>query len=164
MAKVLSDIKKSVKSVASTTKRKTKALAEVTKLKLDIKMEEANLDHCFEQLGRAVYAGSKSSNNDKKIKELLEKADNISKTIKDYKSRLAFVQGKRVCPHCESVVDTEGPCKACREKIVANERCEASSNDETADSADDFQVEVIIAVDDEGKENEDQVLVVDEDE
>lgn len=122
MAKIVSDIKSGVQSVTATAKRKTKRFAEATKLALDIKMEESNLEHCFEMLGRAVYANTKNSNNEERIKSLIEQADKISATIKDYKERLAFLQDKEICAHCESVIERGFPCRYCNEKIVANKK------------------------------------------
>lgn len=158
MAKVLSDIKRSVKSVASATKKKTKEVAETTKLKLDIKMEESNLDHCFEQLGRAVYANSKTSNNGKRVEELLLKAEKISEIIKEYKSRLAFIQGKKVCNHCESVIDFDGPCEFCNEKIVANEKVKEEKSDDVDN------VTVIDLNENQGEEQDEIILTVEDDE
>ena len=147
MAKIFSDIKGGVKSAITTTKKKTKSMAEVAKLKLDIKMEESSLDHCFEQLGRAVYANSKTGNNSERVDELLKKAEKISADLKEYRQRLAFIQGKRVCPHCEIVITADGPCEFCSEKIVKNEK--------NTDPVDDFEVNS-------GEEQDEQILVVDD--
>ena len=122
MSKAISDIKKSVVTVTTAVKKKTKELAEVTKLKIDIKLEEANLDHCFEALGRAVYAHSVTGKNEEKVEKLLAKAGEIRKKIKDYKSRLAFVQSKEVCPHCDAVIERGTPCTHCHEKIVITKK------------------------------------------
>lgn len=122
MAKIVSDIKKGVVAVTQTAKKKTKKIAEATKLKLDIKMEESNLEHCYEMLGRAVYASSKDSGNEARVQELIAQADRINTTIRDYKSRLAFLQDKEICAHCESVIDRGSPCEYCSEKIVVSKK------------------------------------------
>lgn len=122
MAKIVSDIKKSVVAVTQTAKKKTKKIAESTKLKLDIKMEESNLEHCFEMLGRAVYANSKNPNNEARIEALMAQADRISTIIKEYKTRLAYLQDKEICVHCESVIERGSPCAYCSEKIVVNKK------------------------------------------
>ena len=117
MAKVIIKLKKGVKTVAQTAKRKTKRLTEAAKLRLDIKMEESNLEHCFEMLGRAVYM-----KNEAKVDTLLLQAEKISNVIKEYKTRLADIQEKEICPHCESVITRGFPCEYCSEKIVANKK------------------------------------------
>ena len=71
MPKILSDIKNGVKAAASSTKRRTSNIANAAKLKLEIKLEESNLDQCFEQLGRAVFANAQAGENQKRIDELL---------------------------------------------------------------------------------------------
>ena len=122
MAKVLSNIKRGATAVARNAKRKSKRLAEITKLKLDIKMEESNLEHCFEMLGRASYARACGADNQKKIDDLVAQANRINSLIKEYKSRLAFLQDKEICEHCESVIDRDTPCQYCKEKIVASKK------------------------------------------
>lgn len=114
MAKVIS----SIKGVASSAKRKTKEAAEATKLKVDIKVEESNLDHCFEKLGRAVYANSRTGKNGSRVSKLIKEADAICQLIEEYKNRLAVLQKKEVCPHCGAVIKAGAPCRNCKEKIV----------------------------------------------
>ena len=84
MSKAISDIKKSVVTVTTAVKKKTKEIAEIAKLKIDIKMEESSLDHCFESLGRAVYAHSVTGKNEEKVQKLIAKAGTICKKIKEY--------------------------------------------------------------------------------
>lgn len=122
MSKAISDIQKSVVTVTTAIKKKTKELAEITKLKLNIKMEEASLEHCFEALGRAVYVNSITGKNDEKVEKLIAKAGAIRNKIKEYKSKLAFVENKEICPHCEAVIDRGFPCTHCYEKIVATKK------------------------------------------
>lgn len=122
MAKIFNDIKRGASAVARNAKKKSKRLAEITKLKLDIKMEESNLEQCFEMLGRAAYANACGKDNQKKIDELVAQANRINTLIKDYKSRLAFLQDKEICEHCESVIDRDTPCQYCNEKIVATKK------------------------------------------
>lgn len=133
MAKVFSSIKGKAKSAAKTVKRSTKKAYDVTKLKIDIKKEECNLDQCFEQLGRAVYANSKDESNSEKVQMLIEKADKIKEKIDQYKDRLALIQNKSVCCQCESIIDKNEGCQYCGEKIVANEK--------TNEDVEDFKVE-----------------------
>ena len=122
MAKIISNIKNGATTVARNVKKKSKRLAEITKLKLDIKMEESNLEQCFEMLGRASYANACGKDNQKKIDELVSQANRINSLIKEYKSRLAFLQDKEICEHCESVIDRDTPCQYCKEKIVASKK------------------------------------------
>lgn len=122
MSKAISDIKKSVATVTTVVKNKTKELAEIAKLKIDIKLEEANLDSCFENLGRAVYAHSVTGKNEERVEKLLAKAGAIRKKIKDYKARLALVQSKEICPHCDAVIERGMPCTHCHEKIVITKK------------------------------------------
>ena len=122
MSKAISDIKKGVVTVTTAVKKKTKELAEITKLKIDIKMEEASLDNCFEALGRAVYAHSVTGKNEERVQKLIARAGTICKKIKNYKSRLAFVQNKEICPHCGAVIDRGFPCSYCQEKIVITKK------------------------------------------
>lgn len=129
MAKILSNVKEGATTVARNVKRKSKRLAEIAKLKLDIKMEESNLAQCFEMLGRASYAKACGSDNQNKIDELIAQANRINGLIKEYKSRLAFLQDKEICEHCESVIDRDTPCQYCKEKIVAGKK--------TADAVDE---------------------------
>ncbi|MBQ8145758.1 MAG: hypothetical protein IJ039_03165 [Clostridia bacterium] len=129
MAKIISNVKKGATTVARNVKRKSKRFAEIAKLKLDIKMEESNLEQCFEMLGRASYAKACGSDNQNKIDELVAQANRINGLIKEYKSRLAFLQDKEICEHCESVIDRDTPCQYCKEKIVAGKK--------TADTVDE---------------------------
>ena len=122
MAKIFSDIKRGATAVALNAKKKSKRLAEITKLKIDIKMEESNLEQCFEMLGRAAYANACGKDNQSKIDELVAQADRINSLIKEYKNKLAFLQDKEICEHCESVIDRDTPCQYCDEKIVASKK------------------------------------------
>ena len=138
MSKAISDIKKSVVTVTTAVKKKTKEIAEIAKLKIDIKMEESSLDHCFESLGRAVYAHSVTGKNEEKVQKLIAKAGAICKKIKEYKSRLAFIEDKEVCPHCEAVIERGFPCSYCQEKIVITKKEKNTENVEKTDPVDDF--------------------------
>ena len=116
MAEIISKIKKYAKSASDSAKK----YAEIAKIKLNIKMEESNLEECLCELGKAYYLFERHSlENQDEIESLLVKADLIGEKIKGYNRSLADLEEKEVCEHCSTVKDCDSPCEACGEKIVA---------------------------------------------
>ena len=138
MEKFIDKIKTSVKSVARSAKKKTKQLTQTTELKIDIKLEESTLEEYFEKLGRVVFLKYKAEQNenasvekyDEKIATLVNRANEISEKIMEYKNQLAEIKGKEVCPRCQAVIDADAPCEYCNEKIVANEKTEDEATEQ----------------------------------
>ena len=135
MAEFFKNFTKKVTDVASNVKSKAKDTYDVTRLKIDLRKKEADLDLCFERLGRAYYVNMQKGGNDEKLIALLEKAKNISDEILNLKNKIADAQNKRICDHCASLIDKDATyCENCGQKIVV-----ASKEQEN-----EFQVEVII--------------------
>lgn len=126
MAEFFDKASEKVTKAANYVAQKTKKLASDTKLSFDIKKEEADLDYCFERLGRAFYAQAKNGvSRDEKIAKLMAEADERSERIKNLKAELAKSKNKKICSHCSSVISGSAPyCSNCGSKIVADEKCE----------------------------------------
>jgi hypothetical protein len=71
MADFFKNLTNKVVEIASNVKDKAVDVYDVTKLKLDLRMKEADLDECFEKLGRAYYFSLKNNGNNenKEIEE-----------------------------------------------------------------------------------------------
>lgn len=138
MTDKLNDIKNKATKIAKDVKVKTKTFAKSTKLSIELKMEEANLDACFEKLGRAYYLNvSCGYENDEKIEKLVKEADEISAKIADYKKKIAEIGDKWICKHCSSVVNGTKPyCSNCGQKIVANEKKTEDASPVTEETVD----------------------------
>ena len=132
MAEVFEKISKKVVDVADSAKTKAKELYDLTKLKIDLRKKEADLDECFEKLGRAYYVQIKRQmENSDKVTALLEKADAISQEIVEIKTNIANAQNKVICTHCASVISTDAPyCSNCGQKVVAEKKKENEASKE----------------------------------
>ena len=136
MAEFFKNFTEKVSEVASNVKSKAKDVYDVTRLKIDLRKKEADLDECFEKLGRAYYINVKSDvNNDEKVALYMEKAEKLSSEILDLKNKIASAQNQKICNHCASLIDKKSPyCPNCGQKVVANE-----SNDNN----EEFIVEIL---------------------
>ncbi|MBO5312340.1 MAG: hypothetical protein J6B29_00095 [Clostridia bacterium] len=133
MADVVSKIKGKAKKAVGSAKK----YAGVAKLKLSIKMEEASLEESFENLGRAYYVHMKSGeDNSVKLVELIMEIDASVGKIREMKAKIADIEGKDVCEHCDSAKDHGSPCEKCGEKIVA-ERAEEKTDNNDEEIGDD---------------------------
>ncbi len=132
MAEVFKKISDKVVGVAKLTKNKVKEFSTNAKLNIELKGKEADLDACFEKLGRAYFAqASASMNNSEKIEALMTEAKLLSGEILELKQSIAEAQGKKICEHCASIVDADAPyCEACGQKVVAEKRKEQSPLEE----------------------------------
>jgi RNA polymerase subunit RPABC4/transcription elongation factor Spt4 len=138
MAEFFEKFTKKVTNVASNVKTKAKDTYDITVLKLNLRSKEADLDNCFEKLGRAYYISVNKGTNNDKIKSLLLEADNLSKEIIDLKSKIATAQNKRVCEHCFSLLDNDASyCQGCGQKIVIIDKSNAF------DDESEVEVEII---------------------
>lgn len=133
MAEFFDKASEKVTKAANYVAQKTKKLASDTKLSFDIKKEEADLDYCFERLGRAFYAQAKNGVlRDEKIAKLMAEADERSEKIKNLKAELAKSKNKKICSHCSSVISGNAPyCSNCGSKIVADEEREKEDDAKT---------------------------------
>ena len=125
MKKIFSQIKRGAGFVAS----KTKKLAISAQLKLDIKLNEADLTECFERLGRLYYYQEKNEiDNSKKIEMTIAKCEEITEKIEELKLALAELENKTLCEHCGSVIKMDAPyCSKCGQKIVATKKVEVTT-------------------------------------
>ena len=136
MAEFFEKFSKKVTKVASNVKTKAKDTYDVTVLKLSLRSKEADLDHCFEKLGRAYYVNVNKGTNNDKIEILLTEAKSLSKEIVDLKTKIAEAQNKRVCEHCLSLLDIDAAyCQACGQKIVVF--------DKSSDLDEEVEVEIV---------------------
>ena len=112
------------KELYGTTSAKAKEIYDVTVYKAEIRKNEADLDECFESLGRAYYLNAcEGESNDDKVAKLLERAEALAKRISDLKLKVAELQNKNICPHCKSVVSKELPyCVNCGQKMIAEQK------------------------------------------
>ena len=132
MAEAFEKFSKKVASVADTAKTKAKGIYDVAKLKIELGKKEFDLDECFEKLGRAYFIYIKKDNDSSgKVEELISKAEILSTEIYNLKKNIADVQGKKICDHCASIIDTDAPyCTNCGQKIVAEKKNEESCAEE----------------------------------
>lgn len=121
MGKGVDGISKKVIGIADCTKERVKVLYDLTKIKIEIRNKEAELDDCFERLGRVYFVHIKNkADNEKKIDALAAKAEKLSSEIIQLKEQLAKAQNKKICTHCASLLDIDAPyCEYCGQKIVA---------------------------------------------
>ena len=137
MADFLKNLTNKVSEIAANVKNKAVDVYDITKLKLDLRKKEADLDECFEKLGRAYYLNLKFNGNNEKVEVLLETAESISNEINDLKKKIAFVQNKKICVHCGSIIDKNKPyCQNCGQKVVVNEK-------NTNDTEEEYVVEIL---------------------
>lgn len=137
MADFFKNLTNKVVEIASNVKDKAVDVYDVTKLKLDLRKKEADLDECFEKLGRAYYLNLKNNANNEKIQILVEKAESISNEIYNLKDKIAIAQNQKICEHCGSLIDKEKPyCHNCGQKVVANEK-------NSSDNTEDYIVEIL---------------------
>ena len=130
MAEFFKNFTQKVTQAASAVKSKAKDVYDVTALKVSLKSKEANLDSCFEKLGRAYFVSVNNGGNQEKLEALIDKAKSISQEILDLKQKIAEAQNKRVCEHCLSLIDKDASyCDGCGQKIVANEVAEKDIED-----------------------------------
>jgi hypothetical protein len=130
MAEFFKNFTQKVTEVASTVKTKAKDVYDITALKVNLKGKEANLDSCFERLGRAYFVSINNGGNQDKLEALVNKAKSISQEILELKQKIAEAQNKRICEHCFSLIDNDALyCDGCGQKIVANQST-AKSNDD----------------------------------
>ena len=61
----------------------------------------------------------------------------INYKINDLKKKIAFVQNKKICVHCGSIIDKNKPyCQNCGQKVVVNEK-------NTNDTEEEYVVEIL---------------------
>lgn len=122
MGKIFSQIKKGAGVVAD----KTKKIALIAQLKLDIRLNQADLNEEFERLGRLYfYQQTAQADNAKKIEAILIKCEEIKKKINELKTTLAELEGKELCKHCGSVIKADAPyCSRCGQKLVVTPKKE----------------------------------------
>lgn len=138
MAEFFEKFTKKVTEVASNIKTKAKDTYDVTVLKLSLRSKEADLDHCFEKLGRAYYVNVNKGTNNDKVEELLTEAKSLSKEIVDLKTKIATAQNKRICEHCFSLLESDATyCQACGQKIAIIDKSNAF------DDESEIEVEII---------------------
>lgn len=123
MAEFFDKISKKIGDAANYAAEKTEKFVSGTKLTFNLKKEEADLDYCFEKLGRAFFAQAKNGvAKDGKIAELIAEADERSEKIKNLKIEIARNKNKKICPYCSSIIESDAPyCSKCGSKIVADE-------------------------------------------
>ena len=121
MAEFFKNFTKKVADVATNVKTKAKDTYDVTLLKIDLRKKEADLDLCFEKLGRAYYVSVQNGGNEEKLNVLLNEAKLISEEILELKNKIAVAQNKKICGHCASIIDKDASyCEGCGQKIVAS--------------------------------------------
>lgn len=132
MAEFFNRISKKITGAADYAVKKTEKFVSSTKLTFDLKKEEADLDYCFEKLGRAFFTQAKSGvAKSGKIAELIAEADERSEKIKNLKIEIAKAKNKKLCPYCSSIIDSDVPyCSKCGSKIVADEKKEDNGTSE----------------------------------
>ena len=136
MADFFKNLTNKVVEIASNVKDKAVDVYDVTKLKLDLRMKEADLDECFEKLGRAYYFSLKNNGNNEKVESLIKTAEAISNEINDLKKKISLAQNKKICEHCRSIIDANKPyCQNCGQKVVINEK--------NANETEEYVVEIL---------------------
>ena len=142
MAEFFDKVSKKIGDAANYAAEKTEKLVSSAKLTFELKKEEADLDECFERLGRAFFTQAKNGvAKDGKIAELIAEADARSEKIKNLKIEIAKAKNKKICPHCSSIIESDAPyCSRCGSKIVADEKKEDVNTDEkVADSLEEAE-------------------------
>lgn len=141
MAEFFKNLTKKVTEVASNVSTKAKDVYDVTLLKIDLRKKEADLDECFEKLGRTYYLNLKNNGNNEKVDALVEKAEKLSNEILELKNKIATLQNQKICVHCGSLIDKDvSYCGNCGQKVVANETAEDDSNEDTEP---DYVIEIL---------------------
>ncbi|MGM9646077.1 MAG: hypothetical protein ACI3XS_05265 [Eubacteriales bacterium] len=135
MAEFFDKVSRKIGDAANYAAEKTEKFVSGAKLTFELKKEEADLDYCFEKLGRAFFAQARNGvAKDGKIAELIAEADERSEKIKNLKIEIAKAKNKKICPHCSSIIENDAPyCSKCGSKIVADEKKQDSDTDKQVD-------------------------------
>lgn len=81
-------------------------------------MIETNLKKAYEEIGKIYYQKNKTNLDDNSYQHYFEEIEKLNMERDKLESRTLMLQGKKRCPHCQTIVPIESKfCNMCGEKL-----------------------------------------------
>jgi len=119
------ELSKGVTDAANFTVKKTNELTNAAKLRINLRMEEAKLSKCFEEIGRIYYSFKKTgAGSPADIAALFDEADEIKINIAVIKQEIAKAKNSKICVNCGAELNVKAAyCMDCGAKQEKEDEC-----------------------------------------